>query len=357
MKPEIKAMLGYLNSTQISLDHLLKRADHIISKLDSIKINSSTNIYFIGNGSSGEDARIAAFLSVKMLGILPHCSTPYSFTHGLIDALKPGDILVAISQTGTSHEVVESIRLANKKKALTIALTATEGSPVAIEAQTSYILSECVEKVDYKVTGVLGLLYGLWIVILGLAYHNKKITKNELSENLNEIESLNGRYDELVQVTTDWVTKNIEIFEKTRTLTVLGTADISETAMEFAIKSIEVQSRFSMAVETEEFLHGICAASPTDNLIIMLVDPRSEAYSQKVYESIRSRHQKVLWIGSNAPSEGLKLDIKASKYYTTAQLFPVVHACIITWAILKDYGDHGSEVFADYQKRLKVREE
>lgn len=357
MKPEIETMLGYLNSTQRNLVTLLNRANEIIAKLDRLPINEATNLYFIGNGSSGEDARIAAFLAVKMLGILPHCSTPYSFTHSLIEAVKPGDIIVAISQTGTSHEVVESVRLAKKKKAFTISLTATEGSPVAVEAQIPLILSECIEKVDYKVTGVLGLLYGLWIVILALAYHNGKITLTKLNKNLDEIRSLNLRYDELAHNTTTWVEAHVDVFEQSKTLTVLGTADLSETAMEFAIKSIEVQSRFAIAVETEEFLHGICAANATDNLIILLVDPRSEAYSRRVYESIQARHQKVLWIGYNAPSEGLNLEITSSDFYTTAQIFPVVHACIITWAAMKNYGDHGSEVFADYQRRLKVREE
>lgn len=357
MKSEMKTMLGYLNSTQKKLEHLLNRADEIIAKLDRLPINESTNLYFIGNGSSGEDTRIAAFLAVKMLGILPHCSTPYSFSHGLIEAVRPGDIIVAISQTGTSHEVVESVRLAKKKKALTISLTATEGSPVATEAQIPLVLSECIENVDYKVTGVLGLLYGLWIVILALAYHNGKITQTELNKNLDEIKSLNLRYDEFAHKAATWIEAHVDVFEQSETLTVLGTADLSETAMEFAIKSIEVQSRFAIAVETEEFLHGICAANPKDNLIVLLVDQRSEAYSRRVYESILARHQKVLWIGYNAPSEGLNLEINPSTFYTTVQMFPVVHACIITWAILKNYGDHGSEVFADYQRRLKVREE
>jgi len=357
MKPQIELMLNYLNSTQNNLSALLNRSDELIAKVDRIPVNDKTNLYFIGNGSSGEDANIAAYLSVKLLGKLPHCCTPYSFTHGLIDAVRPQDIVVAISQTGTSHEVVESLRLANKKEAYTISLTATAGSSVMKEAKIPLLFAECLEHVDYKVTGVLGLLYGLWIMILGLALHNHKIDQAQLAQHLSEIKDLNGNYDHLAKTTADWVNDNGEILENAKTLTILGTADLRETAMEFAVKSIEVQSRFSMAVETEEFLHGICAANPKDNLIILLVDPRSSAYIKRVYDVIVSRKQNVLWIGSDAPSGDLKLDLKTSETYSTIQFFPVIHACIIAWAIQKNYGDHGAEVFADYQKKLKVREE
>jgi fructoselysine-6-P-deglycase FrlB-like protein len=357
MKPQIELMLNYLNSTQNNLSALLNRSDELIAKLDRIPVNDKTNLYFIGNGSSGEDANIAAYLSVKLLGKLPHCCTPYSFTHGLIDAVRPQDIVVAISQTGTSHEVVESLRLANKKEAYTISLTATAGSPVMKEAKIPLLFTECLEHVDYKVTGVLGLLYGLWIMILGLALHNHKIDQVQLAQHLSEIKDLNGDYNRLAKTTADWVNDNGEILENTKTLTILGTGDLRETAMEFAVKSIEVQSRFCMAVETEEFLHGICAANPKDNLIILLVDPRSSAYIKRVYDVIVSRKQNVLWIGSDAPSGHLKLDLKTSETYSTIQFFPVIHACIIAWAIQKNYGDHGAEVFADYQKKLKVREE
>ena len=357
MKPEIVKMQNFLRMTQNRLNDLLNRSDEIIDDLSSIPLHDTTRIYFIGNGSSGEDARIAAFLSVKMLEILPHCVTPYSFTHGLIDSVHPDDIVVAISQTGTSHEVVESLRLARSKKARTIAITATVGSPIAREAEVPLIIEECVENVDYKVTGVLGLLYTLWIVILGLAYHNVRITKDELHANLNEIRANNACYDALAQVSEKWTEEYVETLDACRTLTVLGSADVAETAMELAIKSIEVQGRYAMAVDTEEFLHGICAANPKDNLIVMLVDGRNEAYARKVYESIRSRNQSVLWVGPSAPDNGLTLDLLPTQHYTTAQFFPVVHSIVVTWARLKDYGDVGSEVFADYQRKLKVREE
>lgn len=357
MKREIELMTGYLNSTQTNLLSILDRHDEIVSKLIDLPVHESTRLYFIGNGSSGEGARIASFLSVSVLGVLPLCVTPYSFTHGLVDAVRPDDIVVAISQTGTSHEVVESLRIAKGKSARTISLTATAGSPVAKEAEFPFVFPECVEHVGYKVTGVIGLLYAFWIVILGLAYHNVRITKTELYKNIEEIRSLTLRYDELASIATDWVEKNVDVFEKAKTISVLGTADLVETAMEFAIKSIEVQGRFSLAVETEEFLHGICATDPKDNLVILLVDGKSEAFVRRVYPVIRERGHDVLWIGQGAPREGLALEIVDSKQYTTAQFFPVVHASIIAWARLKGYGDIGTVVFADYQKQLKVREE
>ena len=58
----------------------------------------------------------------------------------------------------------------------------TVESPCAKLADIPVVLAECVEDVDYKVTGVVGLLYGLWIVLIGIALANHLIEKSESKE-------------------------------------------------------------------------------------------------------------------------------------------------------------------------------
>jgi hypothetical protein len=110
-------------------------------------------------------------------------------------------------------------------------------------------------------------------------------------------------------------------------------------------------------VDTEEFLHGYCASNPKDNVIIMLVDEESYVFSKKVYEAIQERNQSVIWIGYQAPDDDLRFDCGISGSFNTACFMPVVHSLLIQWAALKEYGDKGTEIFAFYQERLKVREQ
>jgi len=140
------------------------------------------------------------------------------------------------------------------------------------------------------------------------------------------------------------------------TLTVLGSGTLCETASEMSVKSIEVQNRYSLAMDTEEFLHGVCAANPKTNLIVMLVDESTLDYSKKVYQAIKARNQAVLWIGVDAPEGDLDLDLIVSGKFSVMQFFPAIHSLLINWAELKDHGGIGSEIFAYYQHLLNVRE-
>lgn len=357
MKHEIVMMNKYMHQTQKKVDLILDRSQDIIDSLKDIQLTKHSNIYLIGNGSSGEGARIAGYLVLELFNKNPIYINPYQFVYYNHQAVKENDLIIALSQTGTSHLVVESVRLANKAKATTVVLSATNPSPILQEGQYPIVLEECLEEVDYKVTGVLGLLYGLWLVVLGVARANETINDQQVSETIAQFKSMNAHYNELVEISKKWTQKNIDRLEESFTLTALGSGPLVEIAMEMAVKSIEVQNRFSISVDTEEFLHGICAANPTNNVVFLLVDKPSYDYSKKVYESLIERNQSVIWIGHNAPEGDLDFEVNVDNAFNTALFLPVIHALLIEWAALKDYGDHGTEVFKFYQDRLKVREE
>jgi len=356
MKHEIQRMRFYLSTTKASIEHILNRVDSLFDQVADVEILPTTMIYLIGNGSSGEGARIASYLAMELFDRSPICVTPYQFTHITFSVLHPEDIVIVLSQTGTSHEVVESLRLAKVHHAKSISLTATVESPCAKLADIPVILDECVEDVDYKVTGVVGLLYGLWIVLIGIALTNHLIVKSDSKELLKQLIELNSRYDDYVSVAERWTKKNVERLESCFTLTVLGSGTLCETASEMSVKSIEVQNRYSLAMDTEEFLHGVCAANPKTNLIVLLVDESTLNYSKKVYQAIKARNQAVLWIGINAPEGDLDLDLICSGNFSVMQFFPAIHSLLINWAELKDYGGIGSGIFAYYQQLLNVRE-
>lgn len=357
MKPEIVQMSKHLNQTQTKIDEVLKDYRTIIDQLSDVHLSPTSQIYFIGNGSSGEGARIASYLVLELFHQNAICVNPYQFVHYNHKGIKADDVVIALSQTGSSHLVVESVRLANQAKAITIALSATKNAPLLKVAQYPLLFEPFVEKVDYKVTGVLGLLYGLWLSVLGLALANEAISEEQLKETVQTFDLINSNYDQLVDVAKTWTENNVERLEESVTLSVLGSGALSEVAMEVAVKSAEIQNRFSVSVDTEEFLHGYCAANPKDNVIVMLVDEASYVFSKKVYEAIKTRNQSIIWIGYQAPENDLRFDCEVSGSFNTACFMPIVHSMLVYWAALKDYGDKGTEIFAYYQDKLSVREE
>lgn len=356
MVKEIEAMKFHLSQTQSKIDQILHRKDEIITMLSNVRVDHKTDVYFVANGSSAEGTRIASYLFLKLFKKNAIYVNPYQFVNYSHKGLKKGDIVIALSQTGTSHLVIESVRISNTLEAITIGMSAAKNSPILIESIIPILFEECAETVDYKITGVLGLLHGLWLIVLGLAKANKIVNGDEVEQYCEVFKNVNAQYDELVKHSLAWTEKNVERLEKSFTMTILASGPLVEVAMEFAVKSIEIQNRFSISVDTEEYLHGICAANTKDNVVILLVDQSSYEYALKVYNSLLEKDQEVIWLGHNAPINDLNFEVIENVYINVAQFMPVVHALLIKWAELKGYGSEGTKIFEYFQKRLKVRE-
>lgn len=108
-------------------------------------------VYFCGNGGSAADAQhLAAEFSGKFYldrSVLPsealHCNTSYLTAVGndytfdiiysrLISGIgKPGDILVGLTTSGNSKNIVEAFKTCREKGITTIALTGMAGGQIA----------------------------------------------------------------------------------------------------------------------------------------------------------------------------------------------------------------------------------
>ena len=93
-------------------------------------IARANRVVLIGLGAS---AQVAEDASNKFLRAGCN-STAYADTHMqaiAVSQLRPGDVLIGISQSGTSKDIVESMKVARLHGATTISITSREKSPIA----------------------------------------------------------------------------------------------------------------------------------------------------------------------------------------------------------------------------------
>lgn len=143
----IKGYLEYLKSV---LDQI--NLDDVASFIDTIKVARENNqfIYFIGNGGSAatashfaNDLAIGTRSSKKPFRIMSLTDNvpvltaigndfgyDEIFTKQLQAYLKPNDVVVAISASGNSANVVKALELAKKMSAKTVSLTGFDGGKI-----------------------------------------------------------------------------------------------------------------------------------------------------------------------------------------------------------------------------------
>jgi D-sedoheptulose 7-phosphate isomerase len=128
-------------------NNILKIVDEICKAFES-----GNKVMFCGNGGSAADAQhLAAELSgrfYKDRKALPsdalHCNTSYltavanDYSYDMVysrlvdGTMNKGDVLVGISTSGNSKNIVNAFRVANKKEIITIGLTGDSGGKMGL---------------------------------------------------------------------------------------------------------------------------------------------------------------------------------------------------------------------------------
>jgi D-sedoheptulose 7-phosphate isomerase len=137
----------------ISVKQALMADVHLIAQIDTVvkvittAFQNGNSVYFAGNGGSAADAQhLAAEFSgrfYKDRKALPsealHCNTSYltavanDYSYEVIYArliegiTKPGDVLVGISTSGNSGNIVKAFEMAKTKQVVTIGFTGEKG--------------------------------------------------------------------------------------------------------------------------------------------------------------------------------------------------------------------------------------
>ena len=126
--------------------HLIAQIDTVV-KVITTAFQNGNSVYFAGNGGSAADAQhLAAEFSgrfYKDRKALPaealHCNTSYltavanDYSYEVIYArliegiTKPGDVLVGISTSGNSGNIVKAFEMAKTKQVVTIGFTGDKG--------------------------------------------------------------------------------------------------------------------------------------------------------------------------------------------------------------------------------------
>ena len=126
--------------------HLIAQIDTVV-KVITTAFQNGNSVYFAGNGGSAADAQhLAAEFSgrfYKDRKALPsealHCNTSYltavanDYSYEIIYArliegiTRPGDVLVGISTSGNSGNIVKAFEMAKTKQVVTIGFTGEKG--------------------------------------------------------------------------------------------------------------------------------------------------------------------------------------------------------------------------------------
>ena len=177
------------NDAYLSLERTKKIISEQALSEASEAIANAGKIVLIGLGTS---ASVADDMAGKLLRA-GCCATAYSDTHlqaVAVSFVGPGDVVVGISQSGASKDVVEALRSARLNGATTVCITGTERSPI-IRAADIVLLTDTEETRHSALR--LASHIARQMVVDAVCYHvvsrSAALREKYLSENAGELAS------------------------------------------------------------------------------------------------------------------------------------------------------------------------
>ncbi len=197
-------------------------------------------------GSSDNAARYAQYLLGTHNSLVAALATPSIFTQYHAAPALAGALVVGISQSGQSPDIVEVLREARRQGAPTVALTNEAGSPLAEVAEHVLPLFAGTERAVAATKTYTAQLFAVALLSAALRRDDQAWA---------ELEALPGQVAAAIDANASAVAEAARYRDATG-LVVLGRGYNLATASEIALKVQETTGVMGQAYSSADFLHG-----------------------------------------------------------------------------------------------------
>lgn len=283
------------------IDNIVNNQSKEIKKLAQI-IKKSYGNYFIGCGSAFYAALCGTYLFSKVANRHTNASIGSEFSY-LVNFLKPDSLVIALSQSGETIDIISSVNKAKEKKAKVVAITNGLGSTLYRLADHQILLNAGVEKAVVATKSFTAKLTQL--ILLSFALNNQlSLGQKLLIEGNKQLREILRNDDE--------IKKLARYLKNKQHIYILGRGLFYPIALEAALKIKEISYIHAEGFASGELKHGVIALIEKETPIIVF-NPEDETYRDTLssaYE-VKARGGFVVGISSkNDPVYDVFFNIK-----------------------------------------------
>ncbi len=249
--------------------NIQKNSEDNIKEISSL-IEKAFGTFFIGSGTAYFACLAGSYLFSKIAK--KHVNTlPASEFNYLEDFLTKNSLIIALSQSGETIDVVEPLQRARLKKSKIVAITNVQGSTIYRMADKKFLLLAGPEKAVASTKAYIAKLCFLLLTAFSL---NKDIKKGKdiLEKTANEIDRLLDSKNLLK------IKKLAQKLKNSQHIYVIGRGFSYTSALEAALKIREVSYIHAEGLAGGELKHGSIALI-TNKTPCIVFAPNDETYS------------------------------------------------------------------------------
>ena len=261
-----------------------------VKKLEkfSEKILKSDKIFFVASGTSYHASLVGSYLMNKICGISTIPIIASEFSH-YINSINDKTLIIAISQSGETYDVLEAVRLAKNKGAKIFSIVNVNGSTLTWESD-DYLLMNCGPEIGVAATKT----YSAEIVLLELiaCFVAKKFEEGKM-----KINYLRNIIYNLTSESSRNAIKDIAKFLRDKSnLFLIGRGLLYPTAMEGALKIKEISYIHAEAFAGGELKHGTLSLIEDGVPVIALIDEATKDSTLSNAREVKARKGIVIGV-------------------------------------------------------------
>lgn len=316
-----------LKAGEKTLDAIDKTADYL---------RHAKNVYITGSGTSYNSALIAKqmFSKYAKIKVEPIMSSELQFSP---DSIEENSILIAISQSGESADVLDAVKIAKKANCKIIAIVNLLTSSLAREADV-IIGMNCGPEIGVAATkSFTSQLVIIYKIVQKLSNNEIKIDFNILSKSISKTLDKPIR----IQIVAQKLKNISDIY-------VLGRGIHYPIAIEAALKLKELTYIHAEGIPGGELKHGPLALMD-ESVFVLIINPNDSTYLDTLTSAreIKARGSKIIGI-SDIESDVYDYWIDISNVEEV--MFPISE--IIPIQLLSYYAALEKDTDPDYPRNL-----
>ncbi len=240
-------------------------------------------MYLIGAGTSYHAALLGGYLIRELAGISANVIDSTEFPYYALKDVTPGTVIIALSQSGKSTDIIRAVSKAKMYGASIIGITNRLGTPLMFASNLYLPIGVGLEHAVPATKSFLGQLLALYKIAFKAAEMLGTRPKEEISILWKEMEVLPDLIEETIHMTSDRVSKIAQAIYKRQSVFVSSRGLNYPIALEGALKIKEVSYIHAEGIEAGMLRHGPKAVIDKGFPVIVIMpyekDAREDAYN------------------------------------------------------------------------------
>jgi glucosamine--fructose-6-phosphate aminotransferase (isomerizing) len=263
--------------------------DAIKNVLIEEKIQS---VLILARGTSDNAAHYLKYLIETQIGLPVGLTSPSSVTVYNSELKYSNTLVVAISQSGQSPDLVKFATAARKSNAYVISMTNDEKSPLATVAHNHFSLMAGPELAVAATKSYNAQLLVSYLLVA--AWTGKQVNGEQI---VSEATRLAG--------TQELASEAVTVASREKEVVILGRGFAYPNAREAALKIQETCKISVQGLSTADYLHGPISALTPDTQVFIVAPSHMPAPSiTEATVKIRKTSSRIFWIGNGGTPEG-----------------------------------------------------